>query len=64
MSSTWAKLWTRIPFPKEDKPHLMTAWIINTQEQTILRLQFLMVITVVTFITIIVTGKIWLGWFP
>jgi hypothetical protein len=61
--SIWSKLWTEIPFPTSGNKKDMLCWIINTQEQTILRLQFIMVGLVATFISVIVAGKVWLGWF-
>lgn len=59
----FSKLWERIPFPSKGTNQEMVRWIINTQEQTILRLQSLLLITTITFLSIIVSGKIWLGWF-
>jgi hypothetical protein len=58
-----SKLWERIPFPSGGTNQDMVCWIINTQEQTILRLQAILLITITTFLSIIVSGKVYLGWF-
>lgn len=64
MTFSPTKLWEEIPFPTSGSKKDMICWVINVQERAILRWQYAFVGLTITFITVIVTGKVTFGWFP
>lgn len=63
MKAYMRRLWEEIPFPTSGTKQDMVCWVINIQQRTILRLEAALTAMVITFITYLVTGKLYWG-FP
>ena len=64
MTFSPSKLWEQIDFPASGSKKDMIAWVINVQERSILRWQYLFVGQMIFWVTLFTTGKVWLNWFP
>lgn len=53
-----SKMWEEVPFPATGEDSDLLVWLINYQQRSVLRWQFLFVSLMITFLTYVITGKL------